>query len=50
MLLRGSARMMWRIARFDSDGALARETDGDFEQVLAGPAAAETSLLSRLLG
>jgi RNA polymerase sigma-70 factor (ECF subfamily) len=40
--------MMWRIARLDLDGALTPETDGDFEQVLAGPAAAETSLLSRL--
>jgi RNA polymerase sigma-70 factor, ECF subfamily len=39
--------MMWRIARLNPDGALARETDGAFEQVLASPAA-ETSLLGRL--
>jgi hypothetical protein len=40
--------MMWRVARLNSDGALAPETDGSFEQVLAGPAAAEISLLGRL--
>jgi RNA polymerase sigma-70 factor (ECF subfamily) len=39
--------MMLRIARY-SDGALAPETDGDFEQVLAGPPAADISLLGRL--
>jgi RNA polymerase sigma-70 factor, ECF subfamily len=40
--------MILRIARLDADGAFAPETDGDLEQVLAGPPAAETSLLSRL--
>jgi RNA polymerase sigma-70 factor (ECF subfamily) len=39
--------MMWRIARLNPDGVLARETDGAFEQVLAPPAE-ETSLLGRL--
>jgi RNA polymerase sigma-70 factor (ECF subfamily) len=39
---------MLRIARLDSDGALAPETDGAFEQDLAGPPAAEISLLGRL--
>src|ERR1700678_3338615 len=39
--------MMWRIARLNPDGALAHETDGAFEQILASPAA-ETSLLGRL--
>jgi hypothetical protein len=40
--------MMWRIARLDSDGARAPETDGGIEEVLAAPPAAETSLLARL--
>jgi RNA polymerase sigma-70 factor, ECF subfamily len=39
--------MMWRIARLDLDGTLAPEADGNFEQVPAGPADAEISLLSR---
>jgi RNA polymerase sigma-70 factor, ECF subfamily len=39
--------MMWRIARLNPDGALAREPDGAFEQVLAPPIA-ETSILDRL--
>jgi RNA polymerase sigma-70 factor, ECF subfamily len=39
--------MMWRIARLDSDGALAPETDGALEQALTAPAA-EISLLGRL--
>jgi RNA polymerase sigma-70 factor (ECF subfamily) len=40
--------MMLRIARLNSDGALAPETNGGFEQVLAGPPGAEISLLRRL--
>ena len=40
--------MMWRIARLDSDGAVASGTDGDYEQLLADPPAVETSLLGRL--
>jgi RNA polymerase sigma-70 factor (ECF subfamily) len=39
--------MMWRIARLDPDGTLARETDGAFEPDPAAPAA-EISLLGRL--
>ena len=38
---------MWRIARLDPDGTLARETDGAFEPDPAAPAA-EISLLGRL--
>jgi RNA polymerase sigma-70 factor, ECF subfamily len=40
--------MMWRIARLDPDGTLARETEGAFEPDLAAPPAAEISLLGRL--
>jgi len=48
MPLHGSTQMMWRAARLDADGAMAREVDAGFEELLASPLASDTSLLFRL--